>query len=121
MASLNAELNVRTRDGGQSISGLLDYAATFDFMSEDFVRRFSLPTLKSKTKTPFRLANGQLVPSSMVRDITFDLAKHEFKRIFNVLRDLRATNMVLALPWLDDEQASLQFGTTRVFTLMDGT
>jgi hypothetical protein len=25
------------------------------------------------------------------------------------------------LPWLDDEHASLQFGTTRVFTLMDGT
>jgi hypothetical protein len=29
--------------------------------------------------------------------------------------------MVLGLPWLDDEQASLQFGTTRVFTLMDST
>jgi hypothetical protein len=27
---------------------------------------------------------------------------------------------VLDLPWLDDEHASLQFGTTRVFTLMDG-
>jgi hypothetical protein len=25
------------------------------------------------------------------------------------------------LQWLDDGQASLQFGTTRVFTLMDGT
>jgi hypothetical protein len=29
--------------------------------------------------------------------------------------------MVLALLWLDDEQASLEFGTTRVFTVMDGT
>jgi hypothetical protein len=27
----------------------------------------------------------------------------------------------MALPWLDDEQASLQFGTSSVFTLMDGT
>jgi hypothetical protein len=28
--------------------------------------------------------------------------------------------MVLGLLWLDDEHASLQFGTTRVFTLMHG-
>jgi hypothetical protein len=27
----------------------------------------------------------------------------------------------MGLPWLDDEQASLQFDSTRVFTLMDGT
>jgi predicted acylesterase/phospholipase RssA len=27
----------------------------------------------------------------------------------------------MGLPWLDDEHASLQFGTTRVFTLMNGT
>jgi hypothetical protein len=27
----------------------------------------------------------------------------------------------LGLPWLDEEQASLQFGSTRVFTLMDRT
>jgi hypothetical protein len=38
-----------------------------------------------------------------------------------VLRDLRADDLVLGLPWLDDEQASLQFGTTPVFTLMDDT
>jgi hypothetical protein len=37
------------------------------------------------------------------------------------LRDLRAMNIVLKLPWLDDEQASLQYGTARVFTMMDGT
>jgi ABC-type molybdate transport system substrate-binding protein len=29
--------------------------------------------------------------------------------------------MVLGLPWLDDEHASLLFGTTRVFAVMDGT
>jgi hypothetical protein len=29
--------------------------------------------------------------------------------------------MMLKLPWLDDKQTSLQVGTTRVFTLMDGT
>jgi hypothetical protein len=28
---------------------------------------------------------------------------------------------VLGLPWLDYEQASLQFGKSRVFTLIDGT
>jgi hypothetical protein len=38
-----------------------------------------------------------------------------------VLRDLRAAELIVGLPWLDDEQASLQFGTTRIFTLMDGT
>jgi hypothetical protein len=27
----------------------------------------------------------------------------------------------MGLPWLDDEHASLQFGSTRVITLMDGT
>jgi hypothetical protein len=27
----------------------------------------------------------------------------------------------MGLPWLDDEHASLQFGSTMVFTLMDGT
>jgi hypothetical protein len=27
----------------------------------------------------------------------------------------------MGLPWLDDEPASLQFGSIRVFTLMDGT
>jgi hypothetical protein len=29
--------------------------------------------------------------------------------------------LVLGLPWLEDKQASLPFGATRVFTLMDGT
>jgi hypothetical protein len=38
-----------------------------------------------------------------------------------VLRDLRAADLIMGLPWLDDEHASLQFGSTRVFTLMDGT
>jgi hypothetical protein len=35
------------------------------------------------------------------------------------MRDLRVANMVLGLPWLDDEQASLQCGTTGAFTLME--
>jgi hypothetical protein len=60
------------------------------------------------------------VTSSTVCDITFELAHHEFQRIFYVLRDLRAADLVLGLPWLDDEHPSLQFGTTRVFTLVDG-
>jgi hypothetical protein len=40
--------------------------------------------------------------------------------LFCVLCDVRVADMVLGLPWLDDEQASLKFGHVRVFTLMDG-
>jgi hypothetical protein len=61
------------------------------------------------------------VTSSTVRDVTFELARHEFQRTFYVLRDLRAADLILGLPWLDDEHASLHFGSTIVFTLMDGT
>jgi methyl coenzyme M reductase subunit C len=88
---------------------------------EDFVRRFALQTRKSLTKTHVRLANGQRVTSSTVCDITFELACHEFQRSFYVLHDLRGAHLILGLPWHDDEHASLQFGTTTVFTLMDGT
>jgi hypothetical protein len=103
------------------ISGLVDCVATLDFVSKDFVRRFSLPTRKSKVKTTLRLANGQRVTSPTFCDITFELARLEFQRNFHVWRDFRAPYLVLGLPWLEDEQASLQFGTSRVFTLMDGT
>jgi hypothetical protein len=61
------------------------------------------------------------VTSSTLCDVTFEPARHEFQRTFYVLRDLRVADMVLYIPWLDEEQASLQFGTTRVFTRMDGT
>jgi hypothetical protein len=61
------------------------------------------------------------VTSSIVCDITFELARHEFQRTFYVLRDLRVVDMVLGLSWLDDEHASLQFGTTHVFARVDGT
>jgi hypothetical protein len=108
---------VTTLDGGQLISGLVDCAATLDFVSEDFVRRFVVHTRKSLTKTLVRLANGQRVTSSNVSDLTFKMARHEFQRTFNVLRDLRDADLVLRLPWLDDENASLQFGTTRVLLL----
>jgi hypothetical protein len=103
------------------ISGIVDCAATLDFVSEDFVRRFALHTRKYATKTPVRLANGQRVTSSTVCDVSFELARHEFHRTFYVLRDLRAADLILGLLWLDDEHASLQFGITRVFTLMDDT
>jgi hypothetical protein len=112
---------VKTPDGGHQISGLVDCAATLDFVSEDFVRRFALQTRKSATKTPILLANGQRVTSTIVCDVTFELARHEFHRTFYVLRDLRTCDLILGLPWLDDEQASLQFGSTMVFILMDGT
>jgi hypothetical protein len=112
---------VKTLDGGHQISGLVDCAATLDFVSEDFVRRFALQTRKSVTKTFVRLANGQRVTSSTIRDVTFEPARHEFHRTFYVLRNLRPADLIMGLSWLDEEHASLQFGSTRVFTLMDGT
>jgi hypothetical protein len=75
-------------------------------VSEDFVRRFALKTRKSLTKTRVRLAHGKRVTSSIVFDVTFELARHEFQRTFYVLRDLRVADLVLGLPWLDDEHAS---------------
>jgi hypothetical protein len=118
---IRTELNVKTLYGGRQRPGMVDYAATLDFVSEDFVRRFALKTRKSLTKTQIRLANGQRVTSSTVCDVTFELARYEFQRTFYILRDLRDVDPVLGLPWLDDEHAFLRFGTTRVFTLMDGT
>jgi hypothetical protein len=73
------------------------------------------------TQTPVRLANGQRVTSSTVCNVTFELSRHEFHRTFYVLRDLRAADLIMGLLWLDDEHASSQFGSTRVFTLMDGS
>jgi hypothetical protein len=61
------------------------------------------------------------VTSSTVGDVTFELACHEFQRTFYVLRDLRAADVILGLPWLDEEHASLHVGTIKVLTLMDGT
>jgi hypothetical protein len=112
---------VKTHDGGHHISGLVNCAATLDFVSDDFVRRFALNTRTTVTKTHVRLANGQRLTSSTVCDVTFELAQHEFHRTFYVLRDLRAADLILGLPWLDDEHASLRFGSTRVFTLIIGT
>jgi hypothetical protein len=61
------------------------------------------------------------VTSSTVCDVTFELARHEFQWTFYVLRDLRVADLIMGLPWLDDEQASLESGSTKVFTLTDGT
>jgi hypothetical protein len=88
------ELIGKTYDGGQLVTGLVDYAANLDFVSEDFVRRFALQTCKSTTKTHVGLANGQRVTSSTVCDVTFDLARHEFQRNSYVLRLLRAADLV---------------------------
>jgi hypothetical protein len=108
-------------NGGQLIHGLVDCDATLDVVSEDFLRRFALQTLMSLTKTLVRLADGQRVTSSTVCDVPFTLARHEFRRTFYVLLELRAADLVMGLPWLDDEHDSLQFGTPRVFTFVDGT
>jgi hypothetical protein len=98
---IRTEPNVKTRDGGGQlifgglIFGLVDCAAIFDFVYEDFVGHFALKTRKSLTKTPVRLANGQRVTSSTIcDDMTFALARHEFQRTFYVLRDLRAAHLV---------------------------
>jgi hypothetical protein len=87
----------------------------------DFVRRFLLPTRKYKAKTPVHLANGQRVMSSTYCEIYFELARHEFQWTFYDLRELRGGDVVLGVPRLDNEQATLHFGTTRVFTVMDDT
>jgi hypothetical protein len=118
---IRTEQPVKTHDGGQLVTCLFDGAATLDLLSEDFVRRLALQTRKSPTKALVRLANGQRVTFTTVCNIAFELARHEFERTFYVLRDLRVADLVLGLPWLDEEQASLQFGTTRVLTPMDGT
>jgi hypothetical protein len=39
---IRTKLIVKTLDGGHRISGLVDCAATLDFVSEDFARRFAL-------------------------------------------------------------------------------
>jgi hypothetical protein len=66
---IRTELTVKTPDGGHRISGLVDCAATLDFVYDDFVRRFALHTRKSVTKTHVRLVNGQRVTSSTVCDV----------------------------------------------------
>jgi hypothetical protein len=71
---IRIELNVKTLDDGHLISGLFSFVATLDLLLENFVRHFSLPTQKSKVKTPARLANGQRVTSSTLCDISFELA-----------------------------------------------
>jgi hypothetical protein len=63
------ELTMKAPDGGHQITGLVDCAATLDFVYEDFVRRFALQTRKSVTKTHVRLANGQRVTSSTVCEL----------------------------------------------------
>jgi hypothetical protein len=119
---IRTELTVKTHDGGKLITRLVECAATFDFVSKDLIIYFALQTRKSSTKTLARLANGERATSSTVCDVTFELARHEFQLTFYVLRDLRVVDrLVLGLPWLHEEQASLQFGITLVFTQMDGT
>jgi hypothetical protein len=79
---VRTELTAKTPYGGHQIYGLVNCAPALDFVFEDFVRRFALHTRKSVTKTHVRLANGQRVTSSTICDVTFELARHEFQRIF---------------------------------------
>jgi hypothetical protein len=86
---IRTEVTVKTPNAGQVVFGLVDCAATLDFVFEDFVKRFALQTRKYMTKTPLRLADGLRLTSSTVSDVTLELARHEFQRNFYVLRDLR--------------------------------
>jgi hypothetical protein len=100
---------------------LVDFVATLDIVSKDFVTRMELELRKQSTKTHVRLANGHRVASPKACGcITFTLAQHDFVRVFHVLRDLRASNIVSGLPWLDGEQATLKFDYRAFFTLLDG-
>jgi hypothetical protein len=87
---------------------------------EDSVTRIGLQTRITSTKTHVRLANGQQVNLAKVCDVSFTLAQHEFLRTFHVILDLRSADIVLGLPWFDDEQARLEFGNERSFTLING-
>jgi hypothetical protein len=98
---------VRAHGGKQLVTCLVDCVATLDFVFEDFVRGLALQARKFPTKSNVRLANGQRVTSSTVCDSAFELAGHEFQRTFYALRDLRVVDMVMGLPLLDEEQASL--------------
>jgi hypothetical protein len=42
--------------------------------------------------------------------VLFTISKQEFVHAFHDLRDLIAADIVLSLPWFDDEQATLMFG-----------
>jgi hypothetical protein len=102
---IRIELTLKAYDGGQLVNGMVDCAATLDFVSKDLVRRFALQTRRTfPSKTHVRLANGQRVTSSTVCDVTFELARQEFERTSYVLRDLRIVDLVLGIPWLDEEQ-----------------
>jgi hypothetical protein len=114
------DMRVKTLNGGQQSSGLTYCDAAFDFVYENFVRRFSLSNRKSKTKIHVRLANKRRVATSISCESSFELF-HEFARPFCVLRDSHVASIVLGSPWLDDKQATIQIGTKRFFTLMDGS
>jgi hypothetical protein len=64
--------------------------------------------------THVRFTKGQRVSLPKVRDISFTIVQHDCVRTFHALRDFRAADIVLDLPWLDDEQATLKFGTERI-------
>jgi hypothetical protein len=81
---MRTKLDVKAPNGGQLIVGFIDCVARLDFVSYHFVRRFVLLALMSKLKTPVRLANGQHMTCCEVCEITFELAKHEFKRTFRL-------------------------------------
>jgi hypothetical protein len=49
-------MTMKTHNGGQLVTCLVECAPTLDFLFEDFVRRLAMRTRKSPTKTRVRLA-----------------------------------------------------------------
>jgi hypothetical protein len=76
---------------------------------------------KSTSKTPIQLANGQRLATCKVCEVPFTIAWQEFVRTFHALCDLRVADIVLGLPWLNDKQGNLKFGTKLIFPVMNGT
>jgi hypothetical protein len=88
-------------------------------MSEDFVTRMDFYMCTSSTKTHVRLANGQRVSSIRVCGISFTVAQHDSVRTCHVLHDLSPADIMFGLPWLGDEQATLELCAER-FVYING-
>jgi hypothetical protein len=106
-------LTVSSSGGMRQQTTMVDCAATVDLVSEDFAT-FGSQMRKSSTKTFVQLVDGQRDESTKVYGISFTVTQHEFAFTFHVVSDLRAADIVLGLPWLDDGQASNIFDTKRL-------
>jgi hypothetical protein len=104
-------LLILTSVGKRYQIALVNCAASLAFvLDEDLVMRMGLKIHKSATKVHEGLANGQRVATNKVCEVLFIISKPELVHAFHDLRDLLAADIVLSLPWFDDEQTTLMFG-----------